>query len=216
MPAKPLEIGMLIFAKKGDAAEHFREILYRYETGVAIPEPDSTHIYWLLERHPEAAAKIGAGIQEFSTRRAMFNTRCFEIRRTDGTTTDFSVKSCLDGKSPSAFAEALRALRAEVTEDTNQMKWEYFRSSKHPDQKVPCALTGRLLSLDEAAADHAPPNTFKALAEKFFSLQAIVPTSDLLTPPRDNQYTPVLANRDLAEQWRAFYRTNANVRIVAR
>jgi hypothetical protein len=100
MPAKPLEIGTLTFAKKGDAVEHYREILYRRDVGVAIPEPDATHVYWLLERHPDAAAKIGIGVKEFSTRNAMFSTRCFEIRRTDGTTTDFSFKPCLDGNDP--------------------------------------------------------------------------------------------------------------------
>jgi hypothetical protein len=61
MPARPLEIGTLTFAKKGDAVEHYREILYRYGVGVVIPEPDATHLYWLLERHPEAATKIGVG-----------------------------------------------------------------------------------------------------------------------------------------------------------
>jgi hypothetical protein len=33
-----------------------------------------THVYWLLERHPEAAAKIGVGVKEISTRKAMFDT----------------------------------------------------------------------------------------------------------------------------------------------
>jgi hypothetical protein len=203
-------------AKKGDAVEHFREILYRHDLGMAIPEPDATHLYWILERHPEAAAKMGVGVKEFSTRNAIFSTRCFEVRRTDGTTTDFSFRPCLDGKGPSAFAEALRAFRTEVAEDTKQMKWEFFRASKHPEQKVGCALTGRLLSLDEAAVDHAPPNTFKALAERFLAQHGVVPTTDLVTPSRDNQYIPLLADRALAEKWHEFYRSNATVRVVAR
>jgi len=119
--------------------------------------------------------KIGAGVKEFSTRKAMYNTRSFEIRRVDGSTTDFSVKPCLDGKAPSAFAETLRALRTEVVEDIKQMKWEFFRASTHPDGKTPCALTGRLLSLEEAMIDHAPPKTFKALAERFLEDNRIVP-----------------------------------------
>ncbi|WP_354258788.1 DCL family protein [Bradyrhizobium sp. F1.13.3] len=120
------------FARKGDPAEHFRQILYRRETGVALAEPDATHVYWLLERPPEAAAKIGVGVKEFGTRKSMYNTRCFEIRRIDGSTTDFSVKPCLDDKAPSAFAETLRT---EVVEDIKQMKWEFFRASTHFDGK---------------------------------------------------------------------------------
>lgn len=216
MPSKPLDIGDLSFARKGDAAEHFRQILRRHEPGVALSELDATHVYWLLERHPEATAKIGAGVMEFSTRKAMFDTRCFEIRRTDGSTTDFSVKPCLDGKAPSAFAETLRAMRSEVVEDIKQMKWEFFRASTHTDGKAPCALTGRLLSLEEAMIDHAPPKTFKALAERFLDENRIVLSEAVLTPAKDNQYTPHLADRDLAEKWRGFYRANAAPRIVAR
>jgi hypothetical protein len=216
MPSKPLDIGDLSFARKGDAAEHFRKILYRREVGVVLAEPDVTHVYWLLERHPEATTKIGAGVKEFSTRTAMYNTRCFEIRRIDDTATDFSIKPCLDGKAPSAFAETLRALRTEVVEDIKQMKWEVFRASSRPDGKAPCALTGRLLSLEEAMIDHAPPKTFKALAEQFLDENRIVPHDALLTPGKDNQYTPHLADRDLAEKWREFYRANAAPRIVAR
>jgi hypothetical protein len=213
---KPLDIGDLSFARKGDAAEHFRTILYRRDPGVALSEPDATHVYWLLERHPEAVAKIGAGVKEFSTRKAMYNTRCFEVRRIDGTATDFSVKPCLDGKAPSILAETLRALRTEVVEEIKQMKWQFFRASTHPDGKVACALTGQLLSLEEAMIDHAPPETFKALAERFLDDNRIVLSEALLTPAKDNQYTPHLADRDLAEKWREFYRANAAPRIVAR
>jgi hypothetical protein len=216
MAAKPLDIGDLNFARKGDAAEHFRRILRRHDPGVALSEPDATHVYWLLERHPEAAAKIGAGVKEFTTRKAMFDTRCFEIRRIDGTTTDFSVKPCLDGKAPSAFAETLRGMRTEVVEDIKQMKWEFFRASTHPDGKAPCALSGRLLSLEEAMINHASPKTFKALAERFPEENRIVPGEALLTPAMDNQYTPRLADRDLAEKWWGFSRANSAPRIVAR
>lgn len=216
MPAKPLDVGDLRFARKGDAVEHFRRILYRYDVGVALPEPDATHIYWLLERHPEAAAKIGAGVKVFSTRNALYGTRCFEVRRTDGSTTDFSIKPCLDGKPPSVFSEMSRALRSEAAEDTKQMKWHYFRESVHPEKKVPCALTGRLVSLDEAEIDHVPPNTFKALVERFLNENGIIPENALLTPSRDNQYAPQLVDRALVERWRLFYRAHAAVRIVAR
>lgn len=216
MPPKPLEIGSLSFAKKGDATEHFRQILYRHEVGSVIPEPDATHVYWLLERHPEATKKIGAGVKELSTRDAMFNTRCFEIRRMDGTATDFSIKSCIDGKAPTVFSEVLRALRMEVAEETKQMKWGFFRESTNPDGKVPCALTGRLLTLDEAVIDHNPPNTFKALAQRFLGKEGIVPTAALVTPSEDNQYTPRLIDRGLGKRWQDFYRANATVRVVAK
>jgi bifunctional pyridoxal-dependent enzyme with beta-cystathionase and maltose regulon repressor activities len=48
MTSKPLDTGDLSFARKGDAAEHFRQILRRHDPGVALSEPDATHVYWLV------------------------------------------------------------------------------------------------------------------------------------------------------------------------
>jgi hypothetical protein len=73
-----------------------------------------------------------------------------------------------------------------------------------------------MLSLEEAIIDHAPPKTFKALAERFLAEDNIVPSDALLTPAKDNQYSPHLADRGLATKWRDFYRANAAPRIVAR
>ena len=72
----PVEIGALRFETKGAAQDRFREILYRYEFEQRIPDPDATELEWLLERHPEFNDKLGAGIDYFSVRRALYGTRC--------------------------------------------------------------------------------------------------------------------------------------------
>lgn len=216
MVKKPLEIGGLFFETKGKATEHFQAILYRYEIGVPIPDPDATQLRWLLDRHPEAAIKIGVGIAHFSVRSALFNTRCFEVVRTNGETTDFSFGGCIDGKSRTPLTESLQAMRSEVTEEIRQKKWEHFRSSPLPSGNALCAISGREISLEESYADHAPPNTFKSIAERFLAENGIVPTPDFTTPPKDNQYRPSMADRELAAKWRAFYTKQAIIRVVAR
>jgi hypothetical protein len=212
----PVEIGDLSFEKKGDASEHYRGILYRHEIGAIISEPDATELYWLLERHPEATAKIGAGIDHFCIREAIFNTRCFEIARIDGTTTDFSFKSCVDGKAAPALSEALRALRAEAAEEMKQLKWEFFRQSKLPERKVRCALSGKELTLEEATLQHVPPNTFKSIALRFLKERKLDPARDFVTPSTDNQYLPKLTDTEVTKDWQKFYRETAIVRIIAR
>ena len=44
--------------------------------------------------HPEAAEKIGPGIESFSVRTADYGTRCFWVNRVDGTTEKFSFRAC--------------------------------------------------------------------------------------------------------------------------
>jgi hypothetical protein len=48
----------------------------------------------LMHMHPEAAEKIGPGIESFSVRTADYGTRCFWVNRVDGTTEKFSFRAC--------------------------------------------------------------------------------------------------------------------------
>ncbi len=199
---------------QGDAEDHYRQILHRYDVGARIGEPDATQLFWLLERRPKSDSKIGAGVDHFSVRKAIYGQQCFEVVRFDGTKTDFSFKACITGRPPSALSEALSAMRAEVVEDTKQLKWGLFRDSKEADGKVPCALSGRLLSLDEAIVDHAPPKTFKSIAMSFLADRKIDPTAGFVDSSKDNQYVPRLTDKSVAADWRAYYRSSAVVRVI--
>lgn len=94
MPAKPVKIGTLSFERKSDANAFFRDMLYKYELGDKVSGNDTKILAALLEMHPEAAEKVGCGIQSFSVRTADYNTRCFWVNRTDGSTEKFSFKAC--------------------------------------------------------------------------------------------------------------------------
>jgi len=212
----PIEIGGLSFPTKSAAAEHFREMLYRHYPGQVIGDPDSTQLGWLLERHSESADKFGSGAKSFSVRAAIFNTRCFEIVRTDGSTTDFSFKNCIDGKAPSDQAQVMAALRAEVTSDILDSKRAWFTEHGDADGKVECAITGARISFDEAHADHAPPISFGTLAVTFLAARGIEPTIELVRPAADNQYQPLLADRALAGVWVAYHHKLAVIRVVAK
>jgi hypothetical protein len=216
MPKIPVQIGELRFASKGEAEEHFRQMLRRHPIGSRIPAPDATELSWLLERHPEVGDKVGIGVDYFSVRDAVFGTRCFEVVRTDGVATDFSFGSCVNGKAPAPLAEAISALRAEVTEDILKKKRDWFRENGDAEGKVACAITGTRICLDEAHADHAPPRTFGTLAIAFLAARGLEPGPELITPPADNQYRPFLRDRVLAEAWRKYHHELAVIRVVAK
>ncbi|MCC8432439.1 DCL family protein [Reyranella aquatilis] len=91
----PVDLGPLSFSKKGDAAKHLREMLGRYDVGDGVSSDDAVVLEAALRRHPEASAKIGVGIKNFSVRGADFGTKCFWVNRTDGSTEDFSINACI-------------------------------------------------------------------------------------------------------------------------
>lgn len=97
MPAKPITIGSLHFAKRGEANAFLREMLYRYDLGDKVSATDEDVLHAALALHPKADEKIGCGVTHFSVRSADFGSRCFWINRPDGTTEKFSYATCIRG-----------------------------------------------------------------------------------------------------------------------
>jgi hypothetical protein len=97
MPAKPITIGSLHFAKQGDAIAFLREMLYRYDLGDKVSATDEAVLRAALLLHPKADEKIGCGVTHFSVRSADFASRCFWINRPDGSTQKFSYLTCIQG-----------------------------------------------------------------------------------------------------------------------
>lgn len=94
MPAKPVTIGGICFAWKGDALAYMRNMLNRYDIGDRVNITDAEFLLSALSLHPEASAKIGGGVTHFSVRSADFGTKCFWVNRRDGSTEKFSYKNC--------------------------------------------------------------------------------------------------------------------------
>jgi hypothetical protein len=207
-----IEIGEFTLPSKRAAAEHFQVMLYRYDIGVDIPEPDATALRWLLTHHPGREAKIGCGVAAFVVRHAVYGTRCFEVIRADGSSTDFSYLTCIKGMAPSALTQALQAMRAAVIDDIAEAKRALFRES---GGIVECAVTGEPISLEEARADHAPPRTFGTLAIAFLEARGIDPAA-FITDSEDNQYESRIVDPELAAAWRAYHHRLAVIRILAR
>ncbi|WP_081275731.1 DCL family protein [Stenotrophomonas maltophilia] len=98
MPAKPISLGHMNFAKRGDAVKYLREMLYQYSLGDRVADGDAVILMAALEHHPSASEKIGSGVSHFSVRSADFGTRCFWVNRLDGTSEKFSITGSIHGR----------------------------------------------------------------------------------------------------------------------
>lgn len=96
--AIPVALGGVRFPTKKKALEHIRSILYSYKIGQTVTDPEHTAVLNdLLARHPEREDKVGSGVVAFFVGDGgEYGGQCFWVRRTDGTTEDFSFVRCLE------------------------------------------------------------------------------------------------------------------------
>lgn len=99
MPAKPITLGPMYFERRGDAKAFLKQILNKYDVGDRVSAEDEIILRAAVALHPDAPTKIGCGISNFSVRSADFGSKCFWVNRTDGTTENFSISSCIHTKS---------------------------------------------------------------------------------------------------------------------
>ena len=90
-----IEIAGHIFSKKSDALAYLKDMLNRYHPEEAVSDVDANFLRHALAKHPSADEKIGSGISSFFVRRADYGTKCFWIKRVDGTEEKFSYISCI-------------------------------------------------------------------------------------------------------------------------
>ena len=95
MPKKPVDIGTLHVEKKGDALDFLKTMLNSYSVGETVSDEHLQILLAALDNHPESETKVGCGVFYISVGRGDYDTQCFWINRTDGTTERFSYKSCV-------------------------------------------------------------------------------------------------------------------------
>lgn len=207
---KKIEIGEREFATKKDALNHFKTILNSYEFGMNLNKDDLKDILDLLETHPNVKEKIGVGIEYVRIAKVQYNTKSFELVRTDGSTEFFSYTKRIN--APKTYFTKLReACRQAIQEDLRNVKLAYFDRFSKKGQ-VKCQESGDLAKYEELNVDHRQPNTFSVIVDRFVELNKL----DL----KKINYLQIdggpneLADENLKEEFRQYHRDKANLRIV--
>lgn len=206
------------------AREHFRKILYRYETNDIVSDPiDHDDLLALLERYDatitSGPSKLGLGVKSFQRRQNRgegWTTPGFWVLRTDGTETDFSFPTAITGKPKPPSQEFSDACRAAVATDLAGAKKRHFREYGDADGCVECELTGARLTFQEAHLDHAYPS-FGHLVVAFRAARQwhdAIPRG-VLTAAADEQTTTSFAEPAIAEAFRQFHHAAATMRVIA-
>jgi hypothetical protein len=208
-------VGELVFQSKKSAREYFQTILNRHTPGQTIDNPiDVWSLHCLLARHPQYEQKVGCGVASFYVGQGLWGTRCFYLKRTDGTTTDFSYKTALDGKEMAPVAQIKRAMRFEVGDDIQAAKVKWFAENGDDEGRAVCAINGSQFTIEESAADHMEPYTFNVIADMFLWHLTVVPEV-VVQPNEDNLLGCRFADRGIDTAWVKCHHRFAVLRIVS-
>jgi hypothetical protein len=166
--SRPLKVsvGPYTFPTLKRATEVARFILHNSPRDIPLAGKDYLFARGLLERHPEAAEKIGSGILSIEVRTIQYGAPGFYVVRTDGTGDDFSYKVALSGAADHR-QQVLKAMRQAVRRQTDDFRSAWFDRSADQDGAAVCPLTGRSMTWTESETDHIVP--FVRLADRWVS-----------------------------------------------
>lgn len=212
MPRQTYTIAGRTFTRKSDLQDYIRAIVARYGDDVPLGIGDAEFMSALLENHPLADAKIGAGVASIVVRRnpQYPSTRGFYLHRVDGSSTDFSWTECI--RPTPHHKKVLAALRVVVKPQTMAFKRAFFDAGGNR-----CELTGEAIEFVGSHVDHVPPLTFNRLVEQFcyeygFDLDKL----PLRDEAANNKYADVIDDDIVTVGFAEYHRQFAKLRVVSR
>ena len=215
MSKAPIIIADQEFKHQKNALAYFKQMLSNYSKNQAIDGHDRLMLMSLLERHPEAAKKIGCGIKRFFKKPTELGTPCFWVERVDGTETDFSYIQAVKAKSKSLYQEFQEACRKAVSAHLEIAKKNFFTEKGDSDGKVACDITGEKVAIYESHLDHKSPFTFQVLVHTFLIANNIEITTEMLLMGQDGTFETEFQDLEMKEKFRQYHAKAAQLRILA-
>lgn len=207
------------------AIAYFKAMLHRYSDDAIIEGADDhDDLVALLERYDaamvDACPKAVGGIDYFFrrlNRGEQWSSPGFWLARRDGTETDFSFYDAIRGQPKGAMRELYDACRNAVQSDILAAKDRHFRTNGDLDDRVPCDVTGVLLTSDLARLDYVYPPFIQIVVDfrTAFGWRESVPPGTL-TPPGDGQVTTYFVSENDAAAFRAFHHERAVLRVITK
>jgi hypothetical protein len=169
-----------------------RAIRAWYADGQPLDPSDMAFMRHVLDRHPRAAQKIGAGVHAIVCGAYVGGSRCFFVIRTDGTIEDFSVRRCLGLPVTSRRSAKLLAMMARFSpEPLRRAFLAYRRSGQTASRPANEDLWARL-----------PDTLPEALRRELAEIDRIAP--GILSGPGLDQHIELMERKTAAlQQWAA-------------
>lgn len=201
----PVNVGNIEFDSKKAAKEYVQGLIDDYETFSALSAADRAFVLDLLYLHPQYERKLGRNISlvYVDWDRKWRRDKSLYIVRMDGTESAFSWDSCIDGHNPRH--DVLEAFRVAVKDHVAQFQREKFSRQRR------CPVTRKKINPLNSHVEHQAPKTFNWLVCMFLKQQGLeLSRVELMQGQGGFQ----LHHARLKKAWRAFYKREAQLRLV--
>jgi hypothetical protein len=211
----PIILATQSFATQAAANAHFSAMLNRYKPGDKISDEDAADLHCLLERHPRCAEKIGCGLSHFELMATGHGSNCFRVVRTDGSGTDFSIKTCITGRASPMKEMVNRALRDAVKIDIYEVRRKYTLALADENGLIECAITKQRVHPKDTHIDHRAPMTFDVIVTTFLQKEGLTYEGVPIETGQDDQTVPVVTDPALAQRFRDWHTKLATIDFVS-
>lgn len=211
--SSPVTLGRFTFKSKTAAKDALRSIRDAVEDRQLILDDDAVDLLLgVVAAHPQASQKVGVGIAGFFVARSPdYSTRCFYLRRVDGSETDFSWNEAMSPTSP------ITRLRMACRNATMDQKLE-FKDREWPvgdrGERI-CPITSKEFTRETAHVDHQPPQTFMKIVDDWLTAEGLEIVDVPIDHMGDLRSVDTFANARQAESWSEFHRMHAVLRLVS-
>lgn len=203
----PVNVGNIAFDSKKAAKDYVRGMLDKYESFSSLSAADRAFVLDLLYMHPQYEHKLGRGISlvYVDWDRQSRRDKSLYIVRVDGTEAEFGWDCCIDERN--RRHDVLEAFRRAVEDHIRKFKRDSFA------RQTRCPVTRMVIDSLDSHVDHKPPKTFNWLVCMFLKQQGAELAGVSVARKGDELH---LQDAGLKRAWRAFYRREAQLRLVHR
>lgn len=199
------------FTSQDAIKKHFQTILRNAALDQVLSGEFLQDCLELFQRHPEWEQKRGCGVACIKViKNPVFGDRCFWIYRTDGSDTDISYLTCVKAKHKTPRSQFMAAARFAVVDQVIEFKRQVFNGKF----LVPCKITGKLISEDQAEVDHVFP--FARLVDRFITQYHIDVELIEYINKGDGDIITCFKSDVIEQKWKAFHEKHAKLQITHR
>lgn len=212
----PYIVAEEIFPTKDALIQRCRTILEATPDGDSVIDESQHFLMALFQSHDEWPQKAKGGVRDITTQRTSQGTRCFVLRKHDGSEIDISFPHAIrlmpSTRSANLVPLALRNFRNAAR---NAIQGQIFTFR---DQNLPscpsCPLTGEPLSRLNVAVDHIPPATFDQLLFDFCGQHALNPLT--INVGSKGGTVAILEDQNLLSTWQDYHACHAKLRLLSK
>lgn len=205
-----------VFKTKEDLTGRCRQIVAATADGQAVAEDKLPFLYDLFKNHDEWSLKSAGGVRDITVKTTSQGTRCFILRKHDGSEIDISYPHAIrlmpSSRTANLLPQAVRDFRGAARNAINAQIYT-FRDSQLGKQLV-CPITGEPLGRSNCAVDHTPPNTFDSILYEFCRTRQINPLE--VRVGSANGTVAFFEDQALLTAWQTYHQEKASLRLISR